>query len=58
MEWEITFTTLGELPSVLLFLLHMYVYCIMGAKPMFKSVCRSAQSHQSHSLPPEETFDP
>ena len=33
MVWEITFTTLGELPLVLLFLLHMCVYCIMGATP-------------------------
>ena len=32
--WKITFTTLGELPWVLLFLLRACVYCVMGATPM------------------------
>ena len=34
MVWEITFTTLGELPWVLLFSLRTCVYCVMGATPM------------------------
>ena len=32
--WEITFTTLGELPRVLLFLLRSFIYCVMGATPI------------------------
>ena len=32
--WKTTFTTLGELPWVLLFLFRTYVYCVMGATPM------------------------
>ena len=32
--WKITFTTLGELPSVLLFLLCTSEYCVMGDTPM------------------------
>ena len=31
MVWEITLTTLGELPLVLLFKLGMWAYCVMGA---------------------------
>ena len=34
MVWESTFTTLGELPWVLLFLSCTCVYCVMGAMPM------------------------
>ena len=32
--WKITFTTYGELPRVLLFLLRTCVYCVIGATPM------------------------
>ena len=32
--WKLTFTTLGELHSVLLFLLRTCVYCLMGDTPM------------------------
>ena len=34
MDWEITFTTLGELPRLLLFLVPM---CMLGATPMLSA---------------------
>ena len=33
--WKIAFTTLGDLPGMLLFLLRTCVCCVMGATPMF-----------------------
>ena len=32
--WKITFITLNDLPCMLLFLLRMYVTCVMGATPI------------------------
>ena len=36
--WKISFTTLGDLPWMLLFLLRMCVGCVMGATPMLSTV--------------------
>ena len=42
MAWKITFTSLGDLPGMLLFLLPT---CVMGATPMLNDE-GSAQTHQ------------
>ena len=34
MVWKITFTTLGDLPSMLLFFITHVRKCVMGAMPM------------------------
>ena len=34
MVWKIPFTTLSDLPCMLLFLIWTCIYCLMGATPM------------------------
>ena len=55
--WKITFTTLGYLPWMLLFLLRTCVGCIMGATPMFLKRSQIRISKLWSISVPEDCFD-